>query len=592
MAALGAGLLAACSGPDEERPTSRFDGAPPTRDAIVPRDSFPTPVGDSRSEPLASAGQIHEATRTPGTWPPTPPAGSPTTGSPTATQTAVQGLSVTIDPGLPEHLRQQAGRLRDRLEATPGLNAAGEVVISATDNPASDVAAMPVDFVPVVSRRLLVRDITFGQLQQVWNGEISDWSALGSPVPHGVVRVMLEGSAGPFAKDKAAGDFPTVDAMADYFIQERGALALIPFDQVDFRFRALNIDDINVMRPGDARWPLRAWLQAAPKVMPGTATMDALKAAVAPAVPAPVSMTWAGDIIIARQVHRRILELGDWAAPFRAIYPSLTWADLTISNLETSLSDSFESIIDPTTFTFKTDTPAVEGLTLAGIDVLNRANNHSFNYGDIGMNDTTAVLDAAGIKHFGMGNNLDEARRAVVVERNGVTFAFLGYNGISDDWDAAGPENAGTAPLVDWLVVEDIKREVAAGHVVIPFFHWGIEYQYDPSEEQRYFAQIAIDSGAAVVMGSHPHWVQAVETYKGRPIIYSLGNFVFDQEWSLETKQGMMAHIWMQGDKPLKIDIVPILIEDYHRPRVMTIDEQWQVMEHVWAASDLLIQNG
>ena len=142
------------------------------------------------------------------------------------------------------------------------------------------------------------------------------------------------------------------------------------------------------------------------------------------------------------------------------------------------------------------------------------------------------------------------------------------------------------------MVVEDVNREVAAGHVVIPFFHWGTEYVYDPNEEQRYFAQVAIDSGAAVVMGSHPHWVQAVETYKGRPIIYSLGNFVFDQEWSLETKQGMIAHIWMQGDKPLKIDIVPILIEDYHRPRVMNLDEQWQVMENVWAASDWLIENG
>lgn len=592
LAAFGAGLLAACSGPDEKRPESRFDSAPPTRASDGAQDSFPTPTGATGSEPITSSSQNLNPTGTAGTSRSTPASGSPTSGSPTTQATTVQGFSITIDPGVPAHLKPHAEELSDVLAKTPGLGAAGEVVISVTAQPAEDAVAYAVDFVPVVSRRLLVRDVTFGQLQLLWNGEISDWSALGSPVPHGVVRVTLAGSAGPFEKDKAAGDFPSSDALAEYFIQERGALALIPFDQVDFRFRALNIDEINVMRPGDARWPLREWLQVTPNVAPDTATMNVLKAAVAPKLPAPVSMTWAGDIIIARQVHRRILELGDWAAPFRAIYPSLTWADITISNLETSLSDSFESIIDPTTFTFKTDTPAIEGLTLAGIDVLSRANNHSFNYGDIGMNDTTAVLDAAGIKHFGMGNNLDEARRAVVVEQNGVSFAFLGYNGISDDWDAAGPENAGTAPLVDWMVVEDIKREVAAGHVVIPFFHWGIEYQYDPSEEQRYFAQIAIDTGAAVVMGSHPHWVQAVETYKGRPILYSLGNFVFDQEWSLETKQGMMAHIWMQGDKPLKIDIVPVLIEDYHRPRVMNIDEQWQVMEHVWAASDLIIQTG
>ncbi|MEX1158448.1 MAG: CapA family protein, partial [Thermomicrobiales bacterium] len=476
--------------------------------------------------------------------------------------------------------------------ATPGLTAAGELNVSATDKAETDVAALAVDFVPIVSPRLLVRGISFGQLQQLWNGDITDWSALGSPVPHGVVRVTLAGAAGPFAKDKAAGDFQNIDDLAAYFLQERGALSLIPLDQLDFRFRAINLDDINVLRPGEASWPLRAWLQVTPKSIPDTATVNALRAAVSSDLPAPVSMTWAGDIIIARQVQRRINETGDWAAPFRAIHPSLTWADITVSNLETSLSDSFETILDPTTFTFKTDTPAIEGLQLAGIDILSRANNHSFNYGDVGMNDTTAVLDAAGIKHFGMGNNLDEARRAVVVEHNGVSFAFLGYNGISDQWDAAGPGYPGTAPLIDWMVVEDIQREVAAGHVVIPFFHWGTEYTYDPTEQQRYFAHIAIDTGAAVVMGSHPHWVQAVETYKGRPILYSLGNFVFDQEWSLETKQGMIAHLWMQGDKPLKIDIVPILIEDYHRPRVMHLDEQWHLLENVWSASDWLIETG
>ena len=103
-----------------------------------------------------------------------------------------------------------------------------------------------------------------------------------------------------------------------------------------------------------------------------------------------------------------------------------------------------------------------------------------------------------------MFDRIGQCRRAVVVEKNGVTYAYLGYNGISDDWDAAGPDYAGTAPLVDWMVIEDIQREVAAGHIVIPFFHWGTEYVYDPTDEQRYFAQIAIDTGAAVVMGSHP----------------------------------------------------------------------------------------
>jgi len=590
LAAATATIVAACSGPDEERPASRFDEHPPTRQPDTPPATFPTQAA-APGAPVGSTDPPIDRSVTPGTT----PSASPTVDdhrSPDPTVTGSSRLTVTIDSSVPSFLKAHAERLRDTLLAAPGIAAARDLVITATNAPAENVISHPVDFVPVVSRRLLVREITFDQLERVWNGDINDWSALGSPVPHGVVRVGYTGASGPFDTTKAAGDFPTIDELAEYFRIERGAIAIIPFDQVDFRFRALNIDEVNVMRPGDATWPLRNYLQVIPQSTLDSATLDALRASVAPSLPAPVSMTWAGDIIIARQVQRRINETGDWAAPFRDIHPSLTWADITISNLETSLSDSFETILDPTTFTFKTDTPAIEGLQLAGIDVLSRANNHSFNYGATGMNDTTAVLDAAGIKHFGMGNNLDEARRAVVVEQNGVTYAFLGYNGISDDWDSAGPDYPGTAPLVDWMVVEDIQREVAAGHIVIPYFHWGTEYVYDPTEEQRYFAHIAIDTGAAVVMGSHPHWVQAVETYKGRPILYSLGNFVFDQEWSLETKQGMIAHLWMQGDKPLKLDIVPVMIEDYHRPRVMNLDEQFQVLEHVWAASDWIIDNG
>ena len=181
---------------------------------------------------------------------------------------------------------------------------------------------------------------------------------------------------------------------------------------------------------------------------------------------------------------------------------------MTISNLECSLSDSFETPTDWSTFEFKTDTRAVAGLQLAEIDVLNRANNHSFNFGVVGMDDTTDVLDKAGILHFGMGHTIEESRKAALAKVGGVTYAFLGYNGISDQWDGAEANSPGTNPLIDWLVVEDIKRELAAGHVVIPFFHWGTEYVYDPTEEQRAFAQLAIDNGAAMVapIGDAREW--------------------------------------------------------------------------------------
>lgn len=597
LTSLGAGLLAACSGPSSE----------PLDDPFALR-STPPPTGASpgstrpASSPTGAAqpGRTGSATPTAvGTSGSPSPSGSPEAGDVGATPdpTRPARLSVGLDPAMPKGLQAHARRVQEQIVAGAQFVAADDggdlAIVPLTSGASAGSAIVTIDYVAVVSRRLLVRDITFAQLQALWNGDLNDWSAVGSPVPHGVVRVLYQGSAGPLATEPAVGDFATIEDLAVYLLHERGALAIVPIDDVDFRMRTLLLDGVNYFRPGDAVNPLRVSFGIAWRTPQNAQHERAIASALADDDgPSPVVMTWAGDIIIARQVQRRINETGDWAAPFRSIYPELTWADITISNLETSLSDSFETILDPTTFTFKTDPPAIAGLQLAQIDVLSRANNHSFNYGAVGMDDTTAVLDAAGIKHFGIGHNLEESRRATVVELGGVTYAFLGYNGISDDWDGATQGSPGTNPMLDWLVIEDIQREVAAGHVVIPFFHWGTEYVYDANEEQRYFAHIAIDVGAAMVVGSHPHWVQAVETYKGRPIIYSLGNFVFDQEWSLETKQGMIAHVWMRGAKPLNINLLPILIEDYHRPRVMNPWEQWEVLEHIWAASDRIIAGG
>ncbi len=448
-------------------------------------------------------------------------------------------------------------------------------------------ASVTVDFIPIVSRRLQMTEISHKNLLKVWNGEITNWNELGEPESRPIQRVSVEGSTGPLPLDRIDVNIEHLDDLEGFLHFQSGAIALLPREQVNFRFRRLRVDHTDYLIHPDASNPLRTTIDVNPRSPEHFHLLRTRGAG-----PDPVSMTWVGDIIFGRFVHRRLEDIGDFAASFWNIHPELTWADLTIGNLECALSDNYPQPEDPQTFSFKTWTEAVEGLKLAQIDVLSRANNHSFNFGSGGMDDTSAVLDEAGIKHFGMGHNLDEARRAVVVEKNGVTYAFLGYNGISDDYDGAGPDYAGTMPLETDYVVQDIERELAAGHVVIPYFHWGVEYVADPSEEQRYFAQLAIDHGASLVMGSHPHWVQAVETYRGKAIVYSLGNFIFDQSWSVETTQGMIAHIWMKGADVLSIDLVPIVIENEHRPRVMNPQEAVPVLNRVWEASERIIVNG
>ncbi len=288
-----------------------------------------------------------------------------------------------------------------------------------------------------------------------------------------------------------------------------------------------------------------------------------------------------------------MVEYGDWAHPLRGVAPRLQTADLTIANLECSLSDNTDKPTSPTTFLFTTNTAAAAGLTLAGIDGVSLANNHSMNFGKLGLFDTLDVLDQHGITHFGAGADLAAARRPGLFRVKGLTIAFLGYDGISAEEYGAGPDWAGTCPLDRALLVEDIAAAKAAGaDLVIPFFHWSEEYVAVPSGSMRRVAHLAIDEGAALVVGSHPHWVQGVEWYKGTPILYSLGNFVFDQEWSIETKQGMFTEIVLRGGKPVRVRLVPVLIEDYNRPRILGTAEGLPILQRVYDATDAIERMG
>jgi poly-gamma-glutamate capsule biosynthesis protein CapA/YwtB (metallophosphatase superfamily) len=542
-----AGLLAACSGPENgqnrAQPTSGIQdtaAAQGTQVAGTGVDSTPDVV----ASPSASPG----------------------------TDMAAASATASATSGLPP------------VSATPEHE---DDSIPATAVATREPTEINVDYVPVVSRRLQIRNLPLDQLQAVWNGEINDWNELGEPGSRPVKRVSIEGSTGPFDSSRADVNIDHLDDLEEFLLFETGTIGFLPRQRVDFRFKHLKIDGIDHLVDTAADNPLRSSLTVDPR---HPEQFDLIRSAVDGS--APVSMTWVGDIIFGRFVHKAMERMGNFSAAFWDVHPELSWADITIGNLECSLSDNIPQPTDSHTFSFTTISAAVEGLKLAEIDVLSRANNHSFDFVEQGMRDTTAVLDAAGIQHFGVGENLEDARRAVIVELHGTTYAFIGYNGITDHWDGAGPDWAGTMPMEADYVIQDIQRELAAGHVVIPYFHWGIEYVADPTEQQRYFAHLAIDHGAAMVMGSHPHWVQAVETYGGKAIVYSLGNFVFDQAWSIETQQGMIAHVWMRGSNVLSIDLVPVFIEAEHRPRVMDPWEAVPVLERVWHATERIVAFG
>lgn len=257
-----------------------------------------------------------------------------------------------------------------------------------------------------------------------------------------------------------------------------------------------------------------------------------------------------GDVIPARSVNFQTLQSGDWRWPFLKTKDELSKADISFINLETPLISNC-----PTTnegMIFCGDSRHLQGLTWAGIDLANLANNHAGNWGQEGIDQTVDLLNQNHIAVTGISG-------PTYLKVRGQTWAFLGYNDI--------PE---FAPGLSHVDQETIKREITSAKtrvdLVIAAFHWGVEYTSQPTSRQRELAHLAIDSGADLVIGNHPHWIQPLEIYQGGLITYAHGNFIFDQMWSEKTRQGVVSRYSFYNQQLIDVEFLPIRIDNFGQP--------------------------
>ena len=447
-------------------------------------------------------------------------------------------------------------------------------------------------FVPVVSFWLPVTEVTYADLERIFRGEVGNWAELGSVEPEAVVPLALQTDPLAPLQPLSGTVLPDADALVAELERSPGGIALIPLEQVDVRMRALQVDGYDPLleetaRPGDPLVRFR-YLALSPQASAGLARWAATFAQevqAAPVEPA-IEVVVVGDVVPGRTVERKILEYGgDYTSPFALVGAELRRADLTIANLEGVISDEITPPSDPTTFFFVASGRFRDGLRYAGVDGVSLGNNHSMNFGAEGLSDTLRLLDEVGIAHFGAGMDLTAARRPALFTVKGVTFAFLSYDGISYELYGAGEDWAGTAPADPALFAADIAAARQQADVVIPYFHWGWEYTVDPSPWQSDVAHQAVDAGADLVLGGHPHWVQAFERYHGVPILYSPGNFVFDQMWSTETRRGVIWRLIFRGSRLVNIRLQAVQIEDYYQPYLMPAAEAEEVYWMIRAAS-------
>lgn len=242
------------------------------------------------------------------------------------------------------------------------------------------------------------------------------------------------------------------------------------------------------------------------------------------------TIIFTGDIMLGRSVMGASLDSSDAYYPFRNTADFLKNADITFANLENPIVDDCKRHVGG--FKFCTTPEIAKGLEFAGIDIVTLANNHSGNYGEEGFEDTKKYLIKENIKYVG-DNNLE------IIEKNGIKFGFLGFNYTFTKNDLEK----------DLLLIKDSDPKV---DILIIGNHWGDEYKDIANSFQSTVARKMVENGADVIIGHHSHWVQNYEEIDGKPIYYSLGNFVFDQMWSEETKKGLVVKMTFDGKELVK----------------------------------------
>ena len=294
-----------------------------------------------------------------------------------------------------------------------------------------------------------------------------------------------------------------------------------------------------------------------------------------------ISLVLVGDTMLAHKAVPIIKRKGvDY--PYENVGVVLQQADIAVGNLEGPVATVGEPAPDKS-FTFCSKPEVVKGMAKAGFDVFTLANNHSGDYGNEALLQTLEILKENGIKFCGAGENITEACKPAMVKVKGKTFAFLSYSRTYPFEFFAKTNKPGTANGLPGYFVPDIKKAKKNADFVVIGFHWGGEYVQEPRDYQRDFAKKAIDAGADVVFGHHPHILQGIEIYKNKLIAYSLGNFVFGT-YNQKAKHSVVMRVIFEGNSVKRIELLPINVlnvEVQFCPRLLADAEAKAVIDEL-----------
>jgi poly-gamma-glutamate capsule biosynthesis protein CapA/YwtB (metallophosphatase superfamily) len=436
--------------------------------------------------------------------------------------------------------------------------------------------------VPVVSFWSPPRDIALTDVARLWAGNADTIAAT-----HFESVVISASAANPLARafGTPAGVRVRVLPSAEVTAAVRASpttLGVLPAEDVGPQVRALSVDGVSLFGSARAKdlaeWPLVVAWPTATAFSPDTEW----------------TLAAGGDVNLDRRVYQKAVAKAygpdfPWSAgyaaisgyegggfegrplvvardrgPAGALRQKLSTADLTLVNLEGPAPNDFVPRFNDLVFTF--DPALLIGLRDAGIDAVTLANNHIRNGGDRGVVETCQNLDKAGLAHTGAGVDVSAARRPAWLQAGGLRVAVLGYSAINqNNWATA--DRAGAAPLDVASVTADIRAARAAGaDVVIVMPHWGQEYTYYLSREQKAQAAAFVDAGADLVLGSHSHWVGAIQAIDrpGGPafVAYSLGDLLFDLNHEAASQEAVIVTLTFSGTRLVQVELAPTVMID------------------------------
>lgn len=289
-----------------------------------------------------------------------------------------------------------------------------------------------------------------------------------------------------------------------------------------------------------------------------------------------VTLMAVGDIMLGRSIADLILNEG-YQAPFAFTADTLSSADVTIGNLECPISNRGKAA--QKNYVFRAPLAAAKSLSYAGFDILSLSNNHILDYGQEGLTDTITALESENIPVVGAGLDANQAYAPQFIEHNGLKLAFLSYVDVpTTDFDYLSWEAGDERPGIAWAhadrVQEGVQFAKKDADIVIVLLHNGYEFWQKVSEAQQEIAKLAIDSGASLVIGSHPHVLQRIEAYKNGLIAYSMGNFVFDN-FLFPPNYSAILSVELSPEGVESYELIQVVVQLNGVPQIMpyTIEE-------------------